>query len=463
MTTATVVPRILLLVSLPLLANACVSVGRSIDPSPVAPHLREPVEGSRVVEPVAAPLPDPQLGSRVELEPLFAYADANSPILLVARSTRSRAEAEQVAARVAVPSNPELSIAMGPRIANTGVGLSAQIALSQELEIAGERGLRMDAANRRVELTDAQIEVVRWAVHCDVHVAFHRALLARDRAALAGRVVSFQTEVLTIVERRVAAGEIGALELRLSQAEVAQARQVQVAADQAYLAARIELAQLTGWPVSDPPDPVGTLEGPREPPPVAELLAAAREQLPEIQVDQAAIREAEARAKVAKREVSPNPTIGIQYEREGNPVGDVSYDIVRGSLSIPIPSAYVNQGARARARADVTVAEAQLQANYTLLESRVTQTRAAVVAQAQRVRSYGEEIIPLFEDNLALLSRSFDAGEIDLLALSIARERFLTIQNEALDAQLEYFVALADLERTIGSELWSDTHAADSL
>jgi cobalt-zinc-cadmium efflux system outer membrane protein len=445
-----------------VLAGACVPAARSIDPTPVAPHLRDPVAGSRAVEPTGAPLPDPLQGNRVELASLFAYADANSPILLVARSTRSRAEAERVAARIALPSNPELSIAIGPRVANTGIGLSAQIALSQELEIAGERGLRIDAANRRIELTDAEIERVRWAVHCDVHVAFHAALLARDRAALAGRVVSFQTEVLAIVERRVSAGEVGALELRLSQAEVAQAGQAQVAADQAYYAARVHLAQLTGWPVGDPPDPIGRLEDPIEPPPVEELLATAREQLPAIQVDRAAIREAEARAKVAKREASPNPTIGIQYEREGNPAGDVTYDIVRGSLSIPIPSAFVNQGARARARADVTVAEAQLQADYTLLESHVTQARAAVVAAAERVHRYGTQIIPLFEENLTLLGRSFDIGEIDLLALSFARERFLAIQNEALDAQLEYFVALAELERTIGSELWVDVHAVDS-
>ncbi len=445
-----------------LLLSACIAASPT-PPSLDAPHLRDPVSGSRTLDDLdEVSLPDPALGNRVELNALFAYADANSPVLLVARSTRSRALADRTAARIALPSNPELSVAIGPRMARTGVGLSAQIGITQELEIAGERGLRLEAADRRLELTDTEIEEIRWMVHCNVHAAFHRALLARDRAVLANRILGFQTEVLSIVERRIAAGEAGALELRLSEAEVAQARQVQVAADQLHLAARIDLAQLAGWPANDPPEPIGSLESPVEPPSAEALVARARERLPALQVDQAKVREAEARVKVAKREASPNPTIGIQYEREGNPTGDITYDIVRGAVSIPIPSAHVNQGTRARARADVTVAEAELQAELALLEGRVIRARTAVVAAAERVRSYGEDILPRFEENLVLLGRSFELGEIDLLALSIARERFLTIQNEGLEAQLEYFEALAELERTVGTELWVDAPPEDS-
>ena len=43
-------------------------------------------------------------------------------------------------------------------------------------------------------------------------------------------------------------------------------------------------------------------------------------------------------------------------------------------------------------------------------------------------------------------------------ALSVARERFLRIQNDAFGAQLDYFVALAALERVVGIDLWNDVH-----
>ena len=49
--------------------------------------------------------------------------------------------------------------------------------------------------------------------------------------------------------------------------------------------------------------------------------------------------------------------------------------------------------------------------------------------------------------------------------MSVARERFLRIQSDALDAYVDYFQAVADLEGSIGTDLWPQErreHAADS-
>jgi cobalt-zinc-cadmium efflux system outer membrane protein len=97
-----------------------------------------------------------------------------------------------------------------------------------------------------------------------------------------------------------------------------------------------------------------------------------------------------------------------------------------------------------------------------LLEGQVTEAHSEVVAAAQRANAYGTEILPRFEENLTLLQRSFELGEIDILALSTGRERFLRIQSDALAAQLDYFVALAGLERVVGVDLWHDDHHAEA-
>jgi cobalt-zinc-cadmium efflux system outer membrane protein len=408
------------------------------------------------------PVPDPAAGGDVSLGGILAFADQHSPVLTVARSTRSRAEAARVAASILLPTNPEVTAAVGPRFGISGTGVDVDIILMQQIQIAGERGARLDAADRLRELTDAEIEQIRWAVHTDVHAAFHRALVEQERARLAGRVVTFQEDVLRVVEGQISAGETAPLTLRLAQAEVAQARQTQVAAEQAFLASRIRLAQLSGWPVISPPTPAGTVDQPRDPPSLERLLAVARERLPSLRAAVARIREAEARVTVANREAWPRPSIGVQYRREGNPTAEGAYDIVMGVLSIPIPSFQTNQGDRARARADVTVAEAELEAAQRLLEGQIAESRSEVVAAAQRTRTYGTEILPRFEENLTMLRRAFELGEIDLLALSTGRERFLRIQSDALGAQLDYFVALAALERIVGVDLWRDDHHEES-
>jgi cobalt-zinc-cadmium efflux system outer membrane protein len=388
---------------------------------------------------------------------ILAYADKNSPLLKVARSTRSRVEAARVAAAILLPTNPELTVAAGPRFVQSDTGIDLELTLMQQLQIAGQRGARMAVADRLRDLTNAEIEQMRWAVHCDVHAAFHKALVDEQRVRLAERVVTFQKEVLSVVERQIAAGEAAPLALRLAQAEVAQAEQVLVGARQAYLASRIRLAQLSGWPASTPPTPGGSVDAPRDPPSIAQLAAVARKELPSLRAAVARVREAEARTTLAGRDGWPDPSLGVQYKRESNPGTDAT-NIVMGVVSLPIPTFQTNQGERARAKADIAVAEAEFGAAQQLLDGQVAEARSEVLAAAQRSRAYGSEILPKFEENLTLLRRSFELGEIDILALSTGRERFLRIQSDALGAQQDYFIALANLERVVGVDLWHDDH-----
>ena len=451
-----------------LLACVACAPGPAISPAKAAtqageappPHLRSPAEAGAPHGHAehTDPVPDPRAGDQVSLGGILAFADHRSPLLAVARSTRSRAEAARVAASSLLPSNPELSVAVGPRFGAGGSGIDVDVTLTQQLEIAGERGLRKEAAERLRELTDAEIEQMRWAVHCDVHAAFHRALVEQERVRLAERVVGFQREVLRVVERQIAAGETAPLTLRLAQAEVAQSEQVLVGARQAFLAWRLRLAQLSGWPSASPPTPAGSVDVPRDPPPLERLNTVARQRLPSLRASTARVREAQARAAAAEREAWARPSIGVQYQREGNPSSEGAYDIVMGILSLPIPSFQTNQGPRAAARAEATVAAAGLAAERQLLDGQIAEARSEVVAAAARTKAYGTEILPRFEENLTLLRRSFELGEIDLLALSTGRERFLRIQSDALLAQQDYFVALAGLERVVGVDLWSDDH-----
>jgi cobalt-zinc-cadmium efflux system outer membrane protein len=408
-------------------------------------------------------LPDPAKAGAATLGEILAFADRFAPTLSVARSTRSRAEAARAAASPLLPANPLLSVAVGPRYGLTGRGVDVDMSLTQQIQIAGERGLRLKAADQMSRLTDAEIEQIRWIVHCDVHAAFHRTLIEQERVRLTERVVAFQEEVLRVVERQIAAGETAPLTLRLAQAEAAQARQILVATQQALLASRIRLAQSSGWPVKHLPMPEGRLDALQEPPLLDQLVTVARERLPSLRASAARIREAESRVSVADREAWSRPAIGVQYRHEGNPTAEGAYDIVMGVASVPIPSFQMNQGDRARARAEAVVAKAELDAGQRLLEGQIAEARSEVVAATLRTRAYGTEIIPRFEENLTLLRRSFELGEIDLLALSTGRERFLRIQSDALAATLDYFVALAWLERVVGVDLWHDDHHEENV
>lgn len=399
---------------------------------------------------------DPARAQDVTLDTILAYADEHSPTLLTGRSARELAVAESIGASVAPVGNPELSIAAGPRFGISGTGLDLDLSLMQPIQISGERGARVRVAQRVRERTEAEIDQLRWAVHCDVHALFHRAIVERERVAVARRVVEFQQSVLRIVEQQIRAGETAPLTLRLAQAEVAQAQQVLVATEQTQYSAQIQLAQSAGWPPATPPRPIGAIDALREPPSLEGLVAIAHAHRPSLLASAARVREAHERIEAEDRAGVPRPSVGVRYSREGNPTSEGAYDILMGVVSLNLPAFQRNQGERARTRAALAVAEAELSAAQQMLAAQLADARSSLASAAARVRVYNSEILPRFEENLSLLRRSFELGEIDLLALSTARERFLRMQSDALTAQLDYFVALAGLERVVGVELWRD-------
>src|SRR5690606_28032775 len=110
----------------------------------------------------------------------------------------------------------------------------------------------------------AELDEARWEVHRDVHAAFHRALVARERLAAAERLLAFQQRLLDITRRRLQAGDVSPLAVRLAEGELSQARVARIAAEQRCLRARLQLGALAGWPASHPPEPAGELDEPRD-------------------------------------------------------------------------------------------------------------------------------------------------------------------------------------------------------
>ncbi len=391
----------------------------------------------------------------MSLSGILAYADRHAPVLGVARARLDLGDAAIVGASPLLPENPQISIGSGPRRASAGEYNDLSASLSQRFEIAGERGLRIEAAERTKRRLDAELDETRWGVHRDVHAAFHRALVARERLSAADRLLAFQERLLDIARRRFRAGDVSELAVRVTEGELSQSRVAKIAAEQGYLRARLELGALAGWPETHPPAPAGSLDTPRNPPPREALTEIALRHQPHLRTLEAVRAEAEAQARSADRDAWPEPTMGVELTREGAPVG-FEETVLLGTFSVPMPFARRNRGARAAAHAEARIAEAAQQAYSSQLAARIEQDRTALSAAAARMRGYGGEILPTFEENLRLIQRAFELGEIDILEVSVARERFLRTQSDALDAHSDYFQAVADLEASIGTDIWPD-------
>jgi outer membrane protein, heavy metal efflux system len=425
--------------------------------APSPPQLRQASPPAPPSDAAPAPRPDPAAGKPVSLDELLTYADQHAPALVVAIAGRQRAEAERTAASPLFPEEPIVSGAAGRRrgSGDGGEGWDFEVGLDQRVEIAGQRGTRRDAAERTGERVEAEIAGERWRVHQRVHLAFHAALVARERALAATRLREFSERLVEVANKRLTAGDISRLQVRVAEGELAMARERQIADQQQYAAARLVLAETTGWPANNPPAPAGALDAPRDTPAADRLVRTARVRHPQLVQLRAAVGEAEAKRRVAVRETWPDIDLGVSLAREAD-VGDGEVDIALFRIGIPLPLFRQNRGERARAAAEVRVAEAERDAEAAMLDSRVRRAASAVNAAAARVRAYGSEIVPRFQENLDLLVRAFELGEVDVLNVLVARERFLEVQRAVLDAYGDYYEAVGSLEAEVGVELWPE-------
>lgn len=398
----------------------------------------------------------------VGLEAVLVHADAHAPRLVAARARREEGAAARRGAERLLSDPLTIELGGGPRVADgTGSDFDLWFALSQPIEVAGERDLRIAAADRRSERRTAELEAIRWQVHREIHFAFHEAIEARVRLAAEREWLVFAERLAEIARGREAAGDAGPLELAMAEAERAAVRQRFVEAEARFLDARLAVAEIAGWPASRPPVPLGGLDAPGAMPEVEALIAHAQEAHPLLRALDAAVAEERALADLADREAAPTLDLGLTFAREGSAGSPANY-IGMLVLGVALPLWNPNSAEREAARASVTVAEAERDALRGAIEARVRRAAAAVGAAAQRIQIFQQDVLPGFERNLALLRRAFELGELDALEVGTATRRLLEVQANALDAFAEYHRALAALESEVGAEvIEDDAHGAE--
>jgi cobalt-zinc-cadmium efflux system outer membrane protein len=385
------------------------------------------------------------------LAQLLAYAEANAPALAVVAQRVKLGDAEIEGADALSPYNPEFAVSAGGRTAAGVSRFAFEVAIEQRLEVAGERGTRIEAAERSRDALGAEIDVARWELHAMVHALYYKLLVRHEQLVAAAKLEQFTRAVGEIIDKRVAAGEASPLETIVAKAELAKARQVALSGKQAHRDTTLRMAEVIGWPAAAPLAVAGALGDRHAVRDADALLREAMERHPSTRWLALEVSAAEARIEREDRQAWPDPSVGLSYGREADPGG--ATHVWLGTVRMPLPFFERNQAGRARVRAERDVARARQSAFEQALAIRIIAGVARVQAADERLRIYGDEILPAFEANLDKLQRAFVLGEVDVLTLSQIQQRILLTQKDALDALEDYYDALAALEALSGVDV----------
>lgn len=385
----------------------------------------------------------PALAEPITLETAIERAVASQPRLAAAAARVDAAEARTRQANVGP--NPQVSLEVED-FAGSGPfrGLDSTqttLALSQQLEIGGQRSARRSVAASERDVVALALLRERFDLVRDVELAFAELGAATDHAVLARDNAEQAASLANTARILVAEGRDPPLQQLRAEAALAEARAAEAETFSLMLAARRNLAVLIG---SDDPELTAVTGAPqpreRTDDPafigIDERLAEAERQV------------AAARVTLARTAATPDVTVsgGLRRFNDGRDTALVA------GVSLPIPIRDRNRGGIEAARADETAAEYQVQ--RVRAEARRDRAQAQMLVDAAETRLAALEGPGLAqaEEAVRLAQIGYNAGRFSLLELLDARGALTTARRSIIEARLDRARAIAALNRAYARE-----------
>ena len=326
--------------------------------------------------------------------------------------------------------------------------------VSQEIEWAGQRGLRVDAAELGIRTARLDVDRARLELTAEVGRAYYAALATRRRLEHAAELLALNERLAAAVGIQEAEGEISVMDANIARIEVGRARARLLSAQREARSADATLVLLLGL------EPTAELELDTEVPPAPQPTALDPNALVQSAVDSRAdlaalrvlVEQAEVRARLATREAIPNVRLGAIAEREEDT--GTRFGVAVG---LPIPIWNRNQGLVQQREAEARQAALLVEAAELRIRSEVLDAWRRYVSASEEAAVLEEQVLEPAHENQEMLATAYEAGRIDLNALVLLR-------NQLLEAELDYWTAwltqrdaLVDLELATGSALSNDS------
>src|SRR5262249_53218741 len=358
-----------------------------------------------------------------------------------------------VKARYPSQFNPQLGGEGGHR-SRSGPGGSASatdygVALSQEIEVAGQRGARIAEAEKNLARAEAQVHDRERLLDAEVKQAFFAVLVGTRRVQHLIHLEELDRRGRDAAAARATAGESSVIEANLAAIRYGQARKATLDADAELESAQATLRRLLSLDSSAPLELSGDLAGTARRLTIEEAVGRALEMRPDLVAAGREVDRIDAEQTLTRRLAVPNPTVEAFYRKE-----DIEPNRIAGAgLRIPLPLFDRKQGELVTLAGLETRARFQVDAVRQRIAQEVVESLQRYQAAGRALAVFEQDVLGRVDETFGFIEAAYRAGKIDLFQLVV-------VQNDLVSAQLSYLDALArfrqsevDLERAIGGPL----------
>lgn len=417
--------------------SACASSG-AVAPPPVSERLEALVGAG--IRPAPSPTntalpPGVNTGDGVTADEAVAIALWNNAAFQVSLSELGFARADLVEAGMLT--NPVLSLLfpVGPK--------QLEAVLKWPVEVLWQRPRRVAAARLANEATAERLVTAGLDLVLAVRIAHADLSLATDRREHVRALAAVSSQVGTLTQSRLSAGDISALEARTTEVDAARAGLDAARTDQDIAIARERLRYLLGLaaetPLSVAPEPPLPACGSTD-----TLLREALAARPDVRAAELAIDAAAAQLGWEKSRV-----VALTAVLDANGQGRDGFEMGPG-LDVALPLFARNQGGRARASAGLDRASAAYVAVQHLVGLELRTATTQLEQARESIDSWQKTVMAPLAISLTDAKAARASGEVsDLFVLDYTRRATdAAIRQREFSADLRR--AHARLERALG-------------
>jgi len=386
------------------------------------------------------------------MDDVAQYAINNNPELVAQRLEERMARGQLEKASLLLKANPTIEGAVskkerapgeeGNKFTNYG------FKLSQEFEIAGQRGARIDIAEKEISTAVLVIKDKERLLISEVKDSFGKVLALRKKSELAQEVVRLQEELLGLTKIKFQAGEVSGLDVNLAEVELSKAKRELLLVEREYRESLLALKGLMGLNPDMPLSVEGDLPSAITNLPDKEMLkTVAFSERPDLKTVALEVRKTEAVIGLINKETVPNVTLAGFYGK------DEQKNEVGLTITIPLPFFDRKQGERLEGRAKAEQAKIKVDGLKRTIEREIEQAYTDLESALEELSIFKKEILNKAAENLNLLNLAFKEGKIGFFEVRLAQKETVDIQFAYLDSQLRMRIALNAIEKVTGGSL----------
>ena len=329
------------------------------------------------------------------------------------------------------------------------------------LELGGRRAARIAVAQRELEIREFALENQERLLAAEVRVKFGEALAAIKKLEVTEKTLVAAKQGYELVAARVTEGKTAPLEQNIFLVEVNRLQSIRETAEGKVETAMFELRNMIGMKPEEPLRIRGDFNNLiATPPSVSGSTDYALRERPDLQGARTMEQLAVANIAQAKSEGRLDASVKGGYQRMNSsfplsgfddhgvlrPIQD-TFQFFTFGVEFMLPVRNRNQGAVEAARFAQQAAQRRIEFGELTIRREVAVAFARYNRAARSLSIFQNGVRDQANSNLQVIWQTYELGSRSLLDYIAEQRRFLDVENELIDAELETYLANIEILR----------------